>query len=316
MYKHSDVVTSIDFHPLHDSCFISGCFDKKLCVWEILPEPGNLKSWMRPLDKITCVAFSPDGKTIVAGLIQGQIYVYDYDAITFTLKYRTIIECRNRQGSYHEGRKVTGLIFEKRRIVSNKKQNIKESTSDISTNGNVNNGNKVSRSRSNVVNGSTSTASRNKQKVGDDLSLLVTTNDNRIRLFDMNDYFQLSKYKSYSYTNNSMQIKATLSADSKYVICGSEDGHVYIWSSTGSISNTRNGTRIVQQVMKKKNRNDTCEYFDGTLGEGCAATVALFVPDSSIAQMIQGRTVEDASLLRGIIVADVEGTLRFFVNGL
>ena len=59
--------------------------------------------------------------------------------------------------------------------------------------------------------------------------LLVTTNDSRIRLYDMDDYSMLCKYKGL--TNDELQIRAHFSADGKQIICGSENQHVYVWSA-------------------------------------------------------------------------------------
>ena len=55
-------------------------------------------------------------------------------------------------------------------------------------------------------------------------SLLVTTNDSRIRLCSLKDYTVERKFKGLS--NTSMQIRASFSADGRYVICGSEVGIV------------------------------------------------------------------------------------------
>lgn len=43
-FKHQDIVTSVEFHPLHDRYFISGCFDRRLRVWDIIPD-GNVREW-------------------------------------------------------------------------------------------------------------------------------------------------------------------------------------------------------------------------------------------------------------------------------
>ena len=58
-------------------------------------------------------------------------------------------------------------------------------------------------------------------------SLLITSNDSRVRLYE--GYTLRSKYKGHS--NKSTQIKATFSPKGDYVICGSDDGLVYVWST-------------------------------------------------------------------------------------
>lgn len=61
----------------------------------------------------------------------------------------------------------------------------------------------------------------------DDTKILVTTNDSRIRLYDLIDLSLVCKYKGC--TNISSQIRATVSPDNKYIICGSENSSFYIW---------------------------------------------------------------------------------------
>lgn len=61
----------------------------------------------------------------------------------------------------------------------------------------------------------------------DDTKILVTTNDSRIRLYDLRDLSLVCKYKGC--TNISSQIRATVSPDNKYIVCGSENSSFYIW---------------------------------------------------------------------------------------
>ena len=45
VFRHPDIATSVDFHPLHDRFFVSGCFDKKLRVWDIISD-ARTKEWV------------------------------------------------------------------------------------------------------------------------------------------------------------------------------------------------------------------------------------------------------------------------------
>jgi hypothetical protein len=60
--------------------------------------------------------------------------------------------------------------------------------------------------------------------------LLVSTNDSRVRLFQMETFSQLCKFKGLQ--NENMQIRSSFSADGKYVLSGSENGLVHIWNTT------------------------------------------------------------------------------------
>ncbi|XP_045154497.1 WD repeat-containing protein 44 [Echinops telfairi] len=64
--------------------------------------------------------------------------------------------------------------------------------------------------------------------------ILVTSNDSRIRLYDLRDLSLSMKYKGY--VNSSSQIKASFSHDFTYLVSGSEDKYVYIWSTYHDLS--------------------------------------------------------------------------------
>ncbi|XP_022709249.1 WD repeat-containing protein 44-like isoform X2 [Varroa jacobsoni] len=59
--------------------------------------------------------------------------------------------------------------------------------------------------------------------------ILVTSNDSRIRLYDLRDLTLSCKYRGL--VNSSSQIKATFSPDGRYVISGSENMFTYIWKT-------------------------------------------------------------------------------------
>merc|ERR1711998_689164 len=92
--------------------------------------------------------------------------------------------------------------------------------------------------------------------------MLVSINDSRIRLCDLDDYSVISKVKGAQ--NESMQIKASLSDDGKYIISGSESGAVYIWNRQLS------GERVRDKVL----RNEMYETFHATAFPGAAVKKA------------------------------------------
>ena len=65
------------------------------------------------------------------------------------------------------------------------------------------------------------------------LQILVSSNDSRLRLYDISEYRQCCKYKGHA--NRQAQIKATFSRDGKYIICGSDTGHVFVWSTSNPV---------------------------------------------------------------------------------
>ncbi|ORY86191.1 WD40-repeat-containing domain protein [Protomyces lactucae-debilis] len=69
-------------------------------------------------------------------------------------------------------------------------------------------------------------------KAGDgssDVKLLVTSNDSRVRLYNLRDKSLEMKFKGNA--NSASQIRASISEDRRHVVCGSEDKHVYIWDT-------------------------------------------------------------------------------------
>jgi WD40 repeat protein/ribosomal protein S27AE len=70
-----------------------------------------------------------------------------------------------------------------------------------------------------------------------DIKLLITSNDSRVRLYNFRDKSLELKFRGMQ--NNSSQIRATLSDDGRYVICGSEDRKAHIWSLNGVQNDAR-----------------------------------------------------------------------------
>jgi hypothetical protein len=64
---------------------------------------------------------------------------------------------------------------------------------------------------------------------GSDERLLVTSNDSRVRLYRLADFSVDLKLKGHQ--NASSQIAATFSDDGRWIVCGSEDGACYLWST-------------------------------------------------------------------------------------
>ncbi|KHJ80985.1 WD domain, G-beta repeat protein, partial [Oesophagostomum dentatum] len=73
--------------------------------------------------------------------------------------------------------------------------------------------------------------------------LLVTSNDSRIRMYDVRDKALTCKFRGAQ--NERSQIRAAFSPDGKHIVCGSEDKFIYLWRtadlpSTLSVRKDRN----------------------------------------------------------------------------
>ena len=131
------------------------------------------------------------------------------------LKYLTQMNCRNRRGKFKKGTKVTGLSFLKTE----------------------NEGLSVPRSYPfNTL-----------------PPLLVTTNDNRLRLFSLGDFSLRMKYKGVK--NTRMQIKASFSDDGKFIVCGSEMGGIVVWETQPSAA----ASSLSFLFSEQQDRNCSCE---------------------------------------------------------
>ena len=102
-FKHNDFVPSIQFHPRDDRFFLAGSLDTKLRLWSI-PDKSVAYTVSVP-DMITAVAFTPDGKTCIAGTLGGLCLFYDTEG----LKWQSQIHVKSTRGQNAKGSKITGI---------------------------------------------------------------------------------------------------------------------------------------------------------------------------------------------------------------
>lgn len=102
-FKHSDFVTSIQFHPRDDRFFLAGSLDMKLRLWSI-PDKSVAFTVNVP-DMITSVSFTPDGRYSMAGCLNGLLNIYETDG----LKPAGNIHVRSARGRNAKGSKITGI---------------------------------------------------------------------------------------------------------------------------------------------------------------------------------------------------------------
>ena len=102
-FKHNDFVTSIQFHPRDDRFFLAGSLDSRIRLWSI-PDK-NVAYWAQVPDMVTAVAFTPDGRTAIAGCLTGLCILYDTEG----LKAHSQIHVRSARGKNAKGSKITGI---------------------------------------------------------------------------------------------------------------------------------------------------------------------------------------------------------------
>ncbi|NP_001094293.1 WD repeat-containing protein 44 isoform X2 [Rattus norvegicus] len=151
--------------------------------------------------------------------------------------------------------------------------------------------------------------------------ILVTSNDSRIRLYDLRDLSLSMKYKGY--VNSSSQIKASFSHDFTYLVSGSEDKYVYIWSTYHDLS---------KFTSVRRDRND---FWEGIKAHNAVVTSAIFAPNPSLmlsldvqSEKLEGiDKYEDAEVLDNtstgivktdntevLLSADFTGAIKVFIN--
>lgn len=101
------------------------------------------------------------------------------------------------------------------------------------------------------------------------VKLLISTNDSRIRIYNLYDRSMEAKFKGHE--NQHSQINATFSDDGMYIISGSEDDRTYIWRTIPEKKND------VTTYNKKKDIQEY-EYFHSNRS---IVTVAIFAPTST-----------------------------------
>uniref|UniRef100_A0A8C2DYN1 WD repeat-containing protein 44 n=1 Tax=Cyprinus carpio TaxID=7962 RepID=A0A8C2DYN1_CYPCA len=131
--------------------------------------------------------------------------------------------------------------------------------------------------------------------------ILVTSNDSRIRLYDLRDLSLSMKYKGY--VNSSSQIKASFSHDYSFIVSGSEDKYVYIWSTYHDLS---------KFTSVRRDRNDFWEGIKGNDGTNMNHILrAAAVKPIQIFQEVLVLAVYHSEVL---LSADFTGAIKVFVN--
>jgi len=232
--KHPDFVSAVDFHPLDDSLLLTGCFDKKLRFWDVAQSAVSQRVQCQSF--ITACRFNQSGDMAVAGLYTGHCVFYQMAPYG----YGKALTAGMKYYTQIECRNKTGMQKKGRKVTSLRFITVRE-------------------------------------KSGPDVHaqeyMLVTTNESRSRLYNMDDFSLVRKYRGA--TNSSMlQIGATCSEDGRHIICGSEDRSVVVW---------RLKNDLVKTIFGGQGRRDMCDTYEAF--NACTSgpvTASCFAPDAFV----------------------------------
>jgi WD40 repeat protein len=275
VFKHADFVTGVAFHPLNEKMFFSVSLDEKLRLWNI-PDKAVVH-WLDTKSMLTSLSVVATGTQMQHGASPLLISTGSFEG-TWSL-----FVCKEDKDSFGF-RNVTRIDVVRSSQKAKWWERLKSAKKEESAT--------VEKSRSKVD-------QKSVPKVTgfcvypDSQQILVSTNDSRIRMFNLNDYSCACKYRGH--VNKRAQLHASFSQSGAYVVSGSEDGKVYLWTTQPHSSSGR------------KDLNKEYEAFvatgSGDGGEDVPVTNALFVPFRS-----------DNPRQAWIVTTDVKGELRVFEN--
>ncbi|KAG2445246.1 hypothetical protein HYH02_008714 [Chlamydomonas schloesseri] len=228
-FVHPDFVTSCCFHPTDPRRIVTGCADGKIRVWSV-PDGSVLCSATVPQDLVTRATFSLDGRRVVAGTLRGKVRHYDYTGSA--LDYVTQLDVKNLHRS---GRKVTGLL----QVPFGQQQHLAAGGGGGGGGAGGGGGGGPGGLAGGGGGGGGAGGGGGQQGAGGGAGggpggggageqiYVITSADSRIRLYV--GYTQERKFKGHRHSNT--QIAASLSPSCQHLMCGSDDGWVYIWET-------------------------------------------------------------------------------------
>ncbi|CAI1537786.1 hypothetical protein SEUBUCD650_0K01060 [Saccharomyces eubayanus] len=189
-FVHPDFVTSAIFFPSDDRFVITGCLDHKCRLWSILDNEVSYTFDCK--DLITSLTLSPsDGEYTIVGTFNGYVYVL----LTYGLKFVS---------SFH--------------------------VIDKSTQGTTKNRFYPSFEFGKTQHGPRITGLQCFfSEVDKNLRLIVTTNDSRIQIFDLNEKRALEVLKGFQSGSSRHRAQLLMMKNEPVVFTGSDDHWFYAW---------------------------------------------------------------------------------------
>ncbi|KAG0502802.1 hypothetical protein HPP92_002874 [Vanilla planifolia] len=105
VYAHNNYVTCVQFNPINEEYFISGCIDGKVRIWRI--STCRVVDWVDINDIVTAVCYRPDGKVLVVGSLEGDCRFYDASENHLQLDTKVLFDGKKKSLD----KRITGFQF-------------------------------------------------------------------------------------------------------------------------------------------------------------------------------------------------------------
>ncbi|CAM8951299.1 unnamed protein product [Rhodiola kirilowii] len=105
VFAHSNYVTSVQFNPENDDCFISGSIDGKVRIWEV--QACKVIDWIDTKEIITAVCYRPDGMGGIVGSLTGNCLFYSIKDNHLELDNQVSLQGKKKL----QGKRITGFQF-------------------------------------------------------------------------------------------------------------------------------------------------------------------------------------------------------------
>ncbi|CCD26407.1 Laf1p NDAI_0H02330 [Naumovozyma dairenensis CBS 421] len=219
-FRHQDFVTCVAFHPIDDRFIISGCLDHKCRLWSILDNEVSFEFDCH--DLITSLTLSPeDGKYTIVGTFNGYIHIL----LTKGLQHVS---------SFHVTDKTTQV------------ENLKNTPISIYKNHKIQHGPKITGLES------------FRAKIDNSLRLIVTTNDSKIRIFDVKSRKMMELLKGFHSGSSQHRAQLALHHNQPVVMSSSDDHWAYGWKlKSSSVTVNESGRFSSNALSPQLSHNNT-----------------------------------------------------------
>ncbi|RLV87684.1 WD repeat-containing protein [Meyerozyma sp. JA9] len=169
-FKHSDFVTTVNFHPNDDRFFLSGSLDNRVRLWSILENSVAYSNDLGNDILITATCFTPDGERCMVGSFSGTLSVLETKGLHLVTKFHVKKRSISNAFQNSNDNKVTGIkVFENKNYSPS-----------------VQNESPFAR-----------------------WNVLITTNDSKIRLVDSHSKKLVTRFKGLTNTSSSIVASMT-----------------------------------------------------------------------------------------------------------